>query len=46
MFYLIKMAVDIVIGFAEAVFTKIIHVFPSAAGAANQAPWEENIRDV
>lgn len=40
------MAVDIVIDFAEAVFTKIIHVFPLAVGEANQAPWKENIRDV
>lgn len=41
------MAVDIVIDFAEAVFTKIVHVFPSAVGEANQAaPWKENIRDV
>lgn len=46
LFYLIKMAVDIVVDFAEAVFTKIIHVFPSAVGAANQAPGKENIRDV
>lgn len=40
------MAVYIVTDFAKAVFTKIIHVFPWAVGEANQAPWNENIRDV
>lgn len=48
-FYLIKMAVCIIIGFPEAVFAKnvckTIPVFPLAVGKATPAPRNESIRD-